>query len=182
MIQSTKITIEDRWRTRAKVHDTLTHVSHWLSWSACTRRRRTHMDQLRLHGCGAAWRRGAKWICGLASPDRRMRSVFTANQGADGLRADHFYLTRSSTDWLGCNGAGMLSLSSGQLPRSPYRRDTIFEGIVTGDPTFARESGKFSGWNEPTVLNVHRRFTSKHEPRDFRRRFGRFGLKGSSMS
>lgn len=58
------------------------------------------MDQPRLHGCGAAWRRGAKWICGLASPDRRMRSVFTANQGADGLRADHFYLTRSSTDWL----------------------------------------------------------------------------------
>ena len=96
---------------------------------------RTHMDQTAFTRmrCRLASRREMNLRAGVA--DRRMRPAFAASRGADGLRADRFYLTRSSTDWLRCNGAGMLSLSSGQLPRSPRPHgDTIFEGVVTGDP------------------------------------------------
>lgn len=77
-----------------------------------------------------------------------------ALRGADGLRADHFYLTRSRPTGSRLVRVGndlslslSLSLSSGQLPRNPLRRDTIFEGVVTGIPPAlaSHKSGEFSG-------------------------------------
>lgn len=100
---------------------------------------------------GAAWRRLLAHACALLP--------LYALRGADGLRADHFYLTRSRTDWLSrlvrvgsdLSLSLSLQLSSGQLPRNPLRRDTIFEGVVTGNtlppsPALAsQKSGEFSG-------------------------------------
>lgn len=81
------------------------------------------MDQPRFHhGCGAAWpsRREMNLRPGVCPSSAHAPSPYVL-RGADGLRADHFYLTRSRTDWLssGLGGTGRVCAGIASLSLFP---------------------------------------------------------------